>query len=564
MNEPTGHERIAQITSELDRVRDTLIQHLRCEDLPFNIDPRASMRRRLDDVLERSRHVLKRELGMTDPECDLVLVQAVGGSGNRCAKRLDDALSSGGTIADIVDTVVKQRRRRSTAWYTYTFRGQVFASEAALYAYFSDASRAQTPADHHLSASRLSSRLKPLQREYASNPPTGPIPIDEEFFQRLAPLPKCGSANARRQPIHLIDDAGCTLGSYPNGQRLWDERFAVLGTASSEISARQFNRNLKTYLRRRQVDVKGEVTLTLSDLTDLLMRKPTALAPAEIVQRIDAYERQHHVALTISRDDACDSYESNRTKLPWRCLKHPSHAVYEKPFDKLHQGCPVCGEANAINKRRQTEYEKHKRYIEETIGVQLATPCGEYINSRLPLRLIDHLGVTHMRSMNSLRRCPLLRSKSASEHVTRMILEESTGLIFWNARPSFLRGLELDNYCEERGLSVECDGIQHYRFTPKYHRVEADLYAQQERDRVKDQLCLEHGVHNVRLPYTLFSFANPDARRPFHAPSTIMRVYEALCAKDLGIPLRPKAEVVEALSDRLVAAINLRQGALTK
>ena len=78
-----------------------------------------------------------------------------------------------------------------------------------------------------------------------------------------------------------------------------------------------------------------------------------------------------------------------------------------------------------------------------------------------------------------------------------------------NIRPDCLRNpatgrnLELDVYDDVEKIGVEYQGIQHYRFTPRFHRDEMDFLHQQERDELKRQLCLTAGIKLIEVKYTI-------------------------------------------------------------
>ena len=88
---------------------------------------------------------------------------------------------------------------------------------------------------------------------------------------------------------------------------------------------------------------------------------------------------------------------------------------------------------------------------------------------------------------------------------------------FQKCRPAFLRHtrinpvtkkqtkrrLELDLYNEELQLAVEYNGIQHYKFTKRFHRTPRDLKEQQERDRLKLALCEQQGITLIVVPYNV-------------------------------------------------------------
>ena len=98
---------------------------------------------------------------------------------------------------------------------------------------------------------------------------------------------------------------------------------------------------------------------------------------------------------------------------------------------------------------------------------------------------------------------------SKGEKICRDTLEKIYGMPFPNVRPGWLvndktgRCLELDCYNEDLKLAVEMDGIFHYKWPNSFHKTYEEFKEQQYRDRLKDKLCKERGVHLIRVPYNV-------------------------------------------------------------
>jgi hypothetical protein len=82
---------------------------------------------------------------------------------------------------------------------------------------------------------------------------------------------------------------------------------------------------------------------------------------------------------------------------------------------------------------------------------------------------------------------------------------------FNKARPDFLRNpvtggnfnLELDCFEPELRLAVEYNGVQHYKYVPHFHNNKEAFLNQKYRDQMKRQLCKEHGINLIEVPYTV-------------------------------------------------------------
>lgn len=91
----------------------------------------------------------------------------------------------------------------------------------------------------------------------------------------------------------------------------------------------------------------------------------------------------------------------------------------------------------------------------------------------------------------------------------RRILESIFQKPFQKIRPNWLKNpktkknLELDGYNEDEKLAFEYNGIQHAKFHPMHNGDVNEFYAQQERDRLKIDLCKKHGVKLLIIPHTI-------------------------------------------------------------
>jgi hypothetical protein len=63
--------------------------------------------------------------------------------------------------------------------------------------------------------------------------------------------------------------------------------------------------------------------------------------------------------------------------------------------------------------------------------------------------------------------------------------------------------MHLDGYNDMLKLAFEFNGPQHYIFYPKYHKSYNDFLNQQERDKIKSELCKKNLVTLIIVPYTL-------------------------------------------------------------
>ena len=107
------------------------------------------------------------------------------------------------------------------------------------------------------------------------------------------------------------------------------------------------------------------------------------------------------------------------------------------------------------------------------------------------------------------RKGPPRESKGEAE--CRRVLQSLFKKPFPSQRPDFLRNpvtggnfnLELDCYNPTLRLAVEYNGIQHYKYTPYFHRSKDYFMNQKYRDDMKRRMCKENGILLIEVPYTI-------------------------------------------------------------
>jgi hypothetical protein len=110
----------------------------------------------------------------------------------------------------------------------------------------------------------------------------------------------------------------------------------------------------------------------------------------------------------------------------------------------------------------------------------------------------------------SLKRKKIVKD-SKGEIICRNYLEKRFNVLFPKIRPDFLRNpvtggdynLELDCYNDNLKLAVEYNGIQHYKFSPFFHRNNEAFLNQKYRDEMKRYKCKEANIKLIEVPYTI-------------------------------------------------------------
>lgn len=106
-----------------------------------------------------------------------------------------------------------------------------------------------------------------------------------------------------------------------------------------------------------------------------------------------------------------------------------------------------------------------------------------------------------------------IRKPNATESKGERLCKEAAERIFgetfhrsiwpdWLRNPETGKGLELDLYNEKLKIAIEYHGRQHYQYVPHFHRKGPhEFEAQKRRDAYKLDICDEHGVYVITVPY---------------------------------------------------------------
>lgn len=100
---------------------------------------------------------------------------------------------------------------------------------------------------------------------------------------------------------------------------------------------------------------------------------------------------------------------------------------------------------------------------------------------------------------------------SKGEVECRRVLEDIFEVPFDKARPDFLNNpvtggnfnLELDCYNPQLKLAVEYSGVQHYKYTPFFHKNKEAFINQKYRDELKRRMCKDNMITLIEVPYTV-------------------------------------------------------------
>jgi len=150
-----------------------------------------------------------------------------------------------------------------------------------------------------------------------------------------------------------------------------------------------------------------------------------------------------------------------------------------------------------------------KTLVEKRGGV-CRSSLIEYENAHNKLQVKCQNGHPFSICLNNLKKnrwCPTCNTR-LGELISIRALEHLFGKKFIKIRPEWLKNeegfrLELDGYNEELKLAIEYNGLQHYKNMPHFFRTQEEFDKRKRDDAVKSELCGEHGVNLIVVPYNI-------------------------------------------------------------
>lgn len=205
-----------------------------------------------------------------------------------------------------------------------------------------------------------------------------------------------------------------------------------------------------------------------------------------------------------------EQYINDKTELEWQCGKC-GYTWKAKP-NKVKRGtwCGKC--AQNIKLTIEDMYELAKNVGIKRTGVSGKCLSKQYINNRTPLEWqcgkCNHRWKTIPTCIKRNSWCPNC-SKSNMENGCRKAFEKIFNAKFPTVRPEWLinpkteHKMHLDGYNEDLKIAFEYNGKQHYLYYTYFHKDFKEFLDQQDRDRIKKQLCEDQGIILIIVPYTV-------------------------------------------------------------
>ncbi|MCM1224167.1 MAG: endonuclease domain-containing protein [Lachnospiraceae bacterium] len=236
--------------------------------------------------------------------------------------------------------------------------------------------------------------------------------------------------------------------------------------------------------------------------------------PSKYMKNPFAYENFNlYLSLNYPNYKLLDSeYNTCKTKMRFICEKHKNKGIQMNTVDNIinsHHVCKYCS----------YEQMKYNRMIKEDVAMQLCESkkvqyYGRYTkNHETYIQYycekhqdngIQSMSLTHLKE--SKIPCRYCVTISLGElRIQNYLIEHN---IKFETQKRFekcmqKRHLRFDFYLPDYNIVIEYDGQQHFkpiRFSRK-NNIEENFKLTQERDKIKNQYCMDNNIRIIRIPY---------------------------------------------------------------
>jgi len=208
--------------------------------------------------------------------------------------------------------------------------------------------------------------------------------------------------------------------------------------------------------------------------------------------------------LAKSRGGKCLSkeYTNAHGKLKWQCSNGHEWEAVSHSIKNQGSWCPKCAgnQKHTINDLRELAKSRGGKCLtEKYLGIKE--------NHQWRCNKGHEWEATPDNVKNNKSWCPNC-SEGTEERITRQFFEALYNNKFKKAYPPWLLSpkgnkMHLDGYNKELKLAFEQQGSQHYIFNQFLHKTKERFLRLQKHDKLKAELCKQHGVHLMAVPYTV-------------------------------------------------------------
>lgn len=204
-------------------------------------------------------------------------------------------------------------------------------------------------------------------------------------------------------------------------------------------------------------------------------------------------------------------YRGCKEKMRFICEKHQDKGIQLNSIDNImnnHHACKYCS----------YEQMRRDRMTKETVSEQLCNDRNvvyagrfakdhetyiQYYCKKHEGQGIQSMSLTHFKcSKSPCRYCNISSGElKIQEYLTSNGIKYETQKVF--EKCVLIRPLRFDFYLPDFNTVIEYDGQQHFKPVKFSRHIDLDknLKITQERDRIKDEFCINNNINMVRIPY---------------------------------------------------------------
>lgn len=183
----------------------------------------------------------------------------------------------------------------------------------------------------------------------------------------------------------------------------------------------------------------------------------------------------------------------------------PIHGLFKQtPGSHLRgHGCPKC---NPSNKMDTNDFIRKALIIH---GDEYDYSLVNYINSKTPVKIKCKKHGVFLQKPNSHlmgHKCPYCNTSHGENKIRNYLLSNNVVFneqycISLDKRLFSRNNIKVDFYLKDFNAIIEFNGIQHYKYTPAFHKEIEDFEKQKERDKRLDIYCKNNRIKLVVIRY---------------------------------------------------------------
>jgi hypothetical protein len=190
-------------------------------------------------------------------------------------------------------------------------------------------------------------------------------------------------------------------------------------------------------------------------------------------------------------------YIDNSTKMTWQCSQGHNWETTWTHVKDANNWCAICSQ------RVKPTIRDLQQYAISHNGKLLS---NDYKSNKHPLIWECKDGHKWKATWGNIKLrsswCPECK-RFKTELEIKTLLEQALNIVFTKTRFIYKSNrYEFDGYNEEHKIAFEYHGYQHYIYPNYWHRTKEIFDAAKQRDKNKEQYCIESGIKLIVIPYT--------------------------------------------------------------